>query len=189
MLIDARARRILLGAARWCIERKLGRQSGSFVNPDAGPVLDEPRASFVTLRCRGELCGCIGTLEIERPLLQDVMHNARAAAFHDPRFPPLDGAALDHLEIEISVLSAIRPLVVGDRTALLRALRPGTDGVVLEEAGQRATFLPSVWSTLPEPAAFMDALLEKAGLPAGHWSARLRIFHYQTDSFHEDRTP
>lgn len=186
MKLDSRARQTLLTAARWTIEHELGKRPTGFTNHDPDPALREPRASFVTLRRYGELRGCIGTLDVEQPLLDDVMHNAHAAAFHDPRFPPLDAVALAHLTIEISVLSALQPLSAAHRTELLRVLRPHEDGLILEETTRRATFLPSVWETLPEPEKFLDALMHKAGLDTGHWSPALRFFRYHTDSIQEE---
>lgn len=186
MKLDNRARQTLLTAAHWTIEHELGKRPTEFINHDPDPALREPRASFVTLRRHGKLRGCVGTLDVEQPLLDDVMHNAHAAAFHDPRFAPLDAVALAHLNIEISVLSAPQPLSVSHRTELLRILRPYEDGLILEENTRRATFLPSVWKTLPEPGKFLDALMHKAGLNAGYWSPTLHFFRYHTDSIQEE---
>ena len=61
---------------------------------------------------------------------------------------------------------------------LLEALRPGVDGLVLTDGGACATFLPSVWESLPERQAFLDALRRKAGLSPGHWSETIRFERY-----------
>ena len=53
------------------------------------------------------------------------------------------------------------------RSTCSRQLRPGVDGVVLQYGQQRATFLPQVWESLPEPRAFVAALKHKAGLAGG----------------------
>jgi uncharacterized protein len=152
---------------------------------DHDPVLDELRASFVTLMRNHGLRGCIGSLEARRGLLEDVIHNAAAAAFRDPRFPPLRSAELPELEIEISVLSPSAPLPVDDRADLLRRLEPGRHGLILQEGARRATFLPAVWESLPSPEDFLSQLLLKAGLSRDHWSDRLRFFVYTTESFAE----
>lgn len=149
---------------------------------DCPATLREDGACFVTLRRGGELRGCIGSLQAHRPLCQDVVHNAYAAALEDPRFMPLRAEELDGLELHISLLGPSEPLEVANEAALLKALRPGVDGLILEDGPHRATFLPSVWEQLPEPVQFLQQLKRKAGLPADHWSATMRFARYQCES-------
>ena len=125
----------------------------------------EPAATFVTLTLGGARRGCIGSLRARRPLGEDVAHNARAAAFEDPRFPALRPTEVAGLTGSVAVLSAETPIHAADGPALLAALRPGIDGLVIEDRGRRATFLPAVWEQLPEPRDFLRALKRKAGLP------------------------
>ena len=75
------------------------------------------------------------------------------------------------------------------RTELLAQIEPGLDGLILEEDFARGTFLPSVWSSLPDPVDFMRHLKRKAGLPEDYWSNRLRVSRYRTESFGEDASP
>src|SRR5450830_58359 len=91
----------------------------------------EPGASFVTLTENGELRGCIGSLAAWRPLLEDVRANAVAAATQDPRFPPMTPDELPAVAIEVSVLSAPRPLPVSSLREAYVALRPGVDGGIV----------------------------------------------------------
>lgn len=157
-----------------------GRPLG--INPaELSPVLQAEGATFVTLEIAGELRGCIGTLEAWRPLAVDVSHNAYAAAFRDPRFPPLAPAEEDRIDIHISLLSRPQPLTVRDEADLLRQLRPGIDGLILSEGNRRGTFLPSVWEQLPDPRDFLAHLKRKAGLPPAHWSATIRVERYTSD--------
>lgn len=144
--------------------------------------LAEPGASFVTLRAAGELRGCIGSLTARRALGLDVAANARAAALDDRRFPPLGSQELPQLAVEISLLTPPEALPVRSRRELLAALRPGVDGLVLEEDGHRATFLPAVWEQLPDPEAFVGQLERKAGLRAGSWSPERRFYRYHAES-------
>ncbi|HSM14538.1 MAG TPA: AmmeMemoRadiSam system protein A [Thermoanaerobaculia bacterium] len=147
-------------------------------------ALRAPGASFVTLTERGGgLRGCMGRLEATRPLAEDVAGNARAAAFFDPRFPPVEPGELDWLEIEVSVLSAAAPLAVASERELLAALRPGIDGLIVEAAGHRATFLPSVWATLPDPREFVVQLRRKAGLGAAGFEPGQRYSRYTAEKF------
>jgi AmmeMemoRadiSam system protein A len=164
---------VLVAIAREAIAERLGR--GMVLARDE-PWLAQPAASFVTLHLDELLRGCIGSVDARRPLAEDVAGNARAAAFHDPRFEPLTGSEFDEVAIEVSVLSA--------RTALAAAsLRPGVDGVYLEYAGHAATFLPQVWESLPDPVDFLAALRQKARLPARFWDPAIRLTRYTVEKF------
>jgi AmmeMemoRadiSam system protein B/AmmeMemoRadiSam system protein A len=174
---------VLTGLARGAIARELGLPARAHA---ASPFLDAPGASFVTLRKHGELRGCIGTLRAQRPLGVDVEHNARAAAFADPRFAPLARHEFDAIRIEVSLLSEPVPLPVASERELLAALRPHVDGVVFEFGERRSTFLPQVWQTLPDPRRFLGELKRKAGLPADFWSDEVRISRYTVCKWAED---
>ena len=139
----------------------------------ANPWLERLGASFVTLTEAGRLRGCIGSIIAHQPLGRDVAEHAVDAALHDPRFRPVDAREYPLLRMEVSVLSAPEPIEhASSRTALEMALRPGMDGLIIEDAhGHAATFLPQVWDELPNPHAFVGHLLAKAGLDADlDWS-------------------
>lgn len=150
---------------------------------DFSQYLRQICATFVTLRIQGRLRGCIGTVEARRPLVEDVVEHAYAAAFLDPRFQPLREAELDELDISISILSPRSLMSVTSEQDLLEQLHPGTDGLVLELGQQGATFLPTVWEELPNPADFVKHLKRKAGLDPKAWNAGLRCYRYTTDEF------
>ena len=173
----------LLAIARGAIAASLG-ESGPSEGPAAG-WLEEPGASFVTLRQLGELRGCVGSLCAERSLRADVERNARAAAFRDPRFAPLSRREYPEIEVEVSLLSSLEPIVFESESHALGQLRPGVDGVLLEYAGRRGTFLPQVWEQLPESAAFLAHLKQKAGLPVGFWAAELKLSRYTVRKWRE----
>jgi AmmeMemoRadiSam system protein A len=181
--MNAEHRRMLLDIARDAIFQTLEKKV-----PDIGnvpPELMEPRATFVTLTLRGRLRGCIGMLEACRPLAEDVAANAVAAAFEDPRFPPLSKKEFASLEIHISVLSPPEELTFSSEEDALRQIRPGMDGLILRDGRRRGTFLPSVWDELPQKELFWAHLKLKAGLPAGYWSDTIRVFRYTTEYFPE----
>lgn len=181
----------LLHIAEASIEH--GLKQGRAVQLDAkayAAALSADGASFVTLKRKGRLRGCIGSLVAHRPLVVDVAENAFAAAFRDPRFEPLVADERDAATtLEISVLSAPQPLRVRSREALLAALRPGVDGLIVREGDRRATFLPQVWQQVCDRHLFVDHLWQKAGFQAGHWSSALRFWTYQTQSFGKAGTP
>lgn len=147
-------------------------------------VMLEDRATFVTLKYAGDLRGCIGALEARRPLVQDVAANAFGAAFSDRRFNPVSEVELPMLEYHISILTPRQILTVDSEADLLSKLRPGIDGLVLEEGTHRATFLPAVWETLPDPSDFVLHLKRKADWNDDYWSSGITVWIYQTESVH-----
>ena len=66
---------------------------------------------------------------------------------------------------------------------LLTQIRPAIDGLILTDGQARGTFLPSVWESLPQARDFLNQLKRKAGLPTSHWSDRVRVARYTTESF------
>ena len=180
--LSAAERQALLDAARQSVASGI---AGKPLHVDArayAPSLRVPRASFVTLYVRDELRGCIGSLEARRPLIEDVVANAHAAAFHDPRFAGLAPAELEQLTLHISILTNPEPLQFESEDDLLRQLRPGIDGLVLTERHHRGTFLPAVWAHLRTPREFLTRLKEKAGLPPDYWSDTITVERYTTES-------
>ena len=149
---------------------------------DFPPPLSEPGASFVTLRLAGELRGCTGTLAATRPLVCDVSHNAYRSAFGDPRFRPVGAVELPELEVHVAVLGPLEPVEAPSEEALLASLRPGLDGLVLREGPRSATFLPSVWSSLPAPRDFLRHLKLKAGWAEDYWSDDIEVLRYTVES-------
>lgn len=147
------------------------------------PLLREKRSSFVTVKVNGHLRGCIGSVSPSRPLVHDVAQNAYGAAFKDPRFEPLTKDEANSMELTLAVLSTPQLMRCASEQELLAALRPGVDGLLLQDGSKRATYLPSVWNNLREPAAFVRQLKRKAGLADNYWSDSLRISRYTVESF------
>ena len=169
-----------------CQSIRSGLEAGqpAVVHANAYPrSLSAARASFVTLLEEKKLRGCIGTLEPRVSLVEDVSLNAYAAAFRDARFAPLRSGELATLSVQISVLGAPEMLDFDSEASLLAQVRPGIDGLILQERALRSTFLPSVWESLPEPERFFGHLKLKAGLAADYWSETIRVWRYTTESF------
>lgn len=184
--LDAPTRTLLLALARRSIAHGLEHGRALPVDPrDYAEPLCAPGAAFVTLHAGGLLRGCIGHLEAIQPLVLDVVENAFAAAFRDPRFPPLRAEELAELHISISVLTPAEPLPCATEAELLAGLVPGRDGLIIEAGRARGTFLPAVWKDLPEPRDFLRHLKRKAGLPIDAWPDELEAWRYRTESFSE----
>lgn len=149
------------------------------------PDLALKGAVFVTLTQAGELRGCIGSLVAYRSLGEDLIANAKAAAFDDPRFSPLGRQELDYTDIEVSVLSEPLPCDYENWDELRSKIQPGEDGVILRMQGQQATFLPQVWEQLPDFDHFFSHLAQKAGIYDDIFSLHPEIETYRVEEYKE----
>lgn len=172
----------LLRIARRAIDAEFGLATGPALE---GAPTGHPGASFVTLTLKGRLRGCIGSLEAWRGLADDVAANAVAAAFRDPRFAPLTPAEWAETRVEVSLLSPSEAMSFSNEADALAQLRPGRDGVILSFGQRRATFLPQVWESLPDPRQFMAQLKLKAGLAADFWDDGIKLARYGVQKWKE----
>lgn len=145
--------------------------------------LRHKQATFVTLHRNRQLRGCIGILQPLRPLAADVAYNAWAAAFSDSRFMPLRQDEFEDLDIHISILGTPETIAFDSEQNLVEQIRPGIDGLILEDGDHKGTFLPSVWEQLTSRHAFLEHLKQKAGLPRDYWSDTLKIQRYTVEDF------
>lgn len=177
---------LVLEVARASIREGLRLRRRLHVNP-AGypPILRELRATFVTLRIEERLRGCTGALEARRPLVCDVADHAYSSAFEDPRFSPLASDELEGLSIDVSILSDPEPFGAASDEELVAQLRPEVDGLILRLGDRKATFLPSVWESVPDPQEFLRELKRKAGLPLSGWPEGLQALRYRVESARE----
>ena len=161
------------------IDHGLTNNKAFTITPEDHPkILRENGACFVTLKKNGELRGCIGTPKAYRSLVDDIAENAYQAAFADPRFPKLTSEERYEIEISLSILSPQNKMTFKDEDELMAQLRPGTDGLIIEDGNMRALFLPSVWSQLPNHNAFLKRLKTKAGMPPNYWSNNMRAWRF-----------
>ncbi len=146
------------------------------------PALKRPSGAFVTLEIDGRLRGCIGHIVGRLPLAETVSRMAVAAAFEDPRFPPLTPGELDRIAIEISVLGSLTPVTDPDD------IRVGTHGLYIQRGRRSGLLLPQVatdhgW----DRKAFLAATCRKAGLPADAWQEpETRLQTFTAEVFSED---
>jgi AmmeMemoRadiSam system protein A len=145
--------------------------------------LKEDGAAFVTLTQNDKLRGCIGSLIANRPLIEDIISNAKNAAFRDPRFAKLTREEFAKTDIEVSVLTKPKLLEYDNIEDLKNKIRPNIDGVILKLNSNQATFLPQVWEELPSFESFFGHLLQKAGLPMDSFKSHPQIFIYQVQKY------
>jgi len=176
------AGRVLLPLARTAIANQLGM---SWQEDETPQWLQQYGACFITLTRDTKLRGCVGTLRPHRALAEDVKANAVAAAFRDPRFPPVAAGEFPVVALEISVLSAVEPMRFDDEADALRQLRRGIDGLVFEYGYHTSTFLPQVWEDFKEPTEFVAHLKYKAGLPPDFWDKDVRLSRYTVFKWRE----
>ena len=162
LLIDGE-RRWLLRLARTTIEARLAARPLPNDPPPRG-TLSERRGAFVTLMDDGALRGCIGHVIGTEPLWLSVRSNALNAAFHDPRFPPIQDSELPRLTIEISALTPLWEVSKPQEILI------GRDGLIIERAPYRGLLLPQVaerygWTS----EEFLDQTCRKAGMQPGCW--------------------
>jgi AmmeMemoRadiSam system protein B/AmmeMemoRadiSam system protein A len=177
-----RAAGALLKHLAWASIRvglETGHPAKEGLTADMPALMGQAGAVFVTLKRNGQLRGCIGSAIAWRPLLDDITDNAFKAAFKDPRFPPLRAEDLQGLDLSVSVLTPPVPMNFADQADLLAQLRPRIDGLIIEDGGRRALFLPSVWEQLPDKGQFLAHLKQKAGMPVNHWSTGFKASRFQ----------
>lgn len=183
--LDDEHRAALLHLASDSIGHALVRGDGQpeIPEPSGDLALDQAAATFVTLERGDALLGCIGTLEATESLAASVARNACKAAFADPRLPAVTVDDFEVMAIKVSVLSRLTPVRARSWRDVARNLRVGTDGVLVESAGHRATLLPSVWPKVDGAGQFLDLLWHKAGLRPRDWLPRTQVSKYTTEEF------
>ncbi len=151
------------------------------------PDLQKNGAAFVTINTdpNEQLRGCIGSLQAYRPLYKDIISNAQSAALRDPRFTPLTLEELEHISIEVSILSEPKVLAYSDLKDLKSKVVPFQDGIVLKHNGKHATYLPQVWEQLPRFDDFFSSLCLKANLANNCLSQHPEISTYQVKKYEE----
>jgi uncharacterized protein len=141
---------------------------------------------FITLTKAGKLRGCIGRIESDETLYQNVIDLVQAAAFDDHRFSKVTADELPEIRIEISLLSAPKAVNGASTVEKVMKIRPAVDGVVIEAEGKRATFLPQVWESIPVREGFFGELCRKAGLDPDYWQHHeMNISAYQAEKYQE----
>jgi AmmeMemoRadiSam system protein A len=145
--------------------------------PDVPAADDSPDATgaFVTLKRRGQLRGCIGTLERRGSLAEEVARVAVSAALEDPRFSPVSAAELDEIDVEVSVLGPLEAVDPVDPAAI----EIGRHGLVVEQGRRRGLLLPQVateWKMDVE--TFLAHTCAKAGLPPDAWRRGAKVYRF-----------
>ncbi len=82
--LSGEEQKLLLETARNAIWKELNKEEKlPLVVDEYSPMLQEKGACFITLKKKGVLRGCVGSIEVVQPLIKDVRDRAVAAAFQD----------------------------------------------------------------------------------------------------------
>ncbi|HXI85768.1 MAG TPA: AmmeMemoRadiSam system protein A [Verrucomicrobiae bacterium] len=151
-----------------------GERQGKIPETEVTEGLRVPRGVFVTLKKHGELRGCIGKMDFERPLWTNAVDAAVASALEDSRFPPVAPQELDEIAIEISILNPPEELPEPAGFDVRR------HGIIVQKGWRQALLLPKVAQEQDWDATkTLEMVCQKAGLPADAWrdpAARLQVF-------------
>jgi AmmeMemoRadiSam system protein A len=174
---SAEERAILLHVVHQSIEAALDGRELTLTSPS--PHLDEQRGAFTTLYVRGQLRGCVGFVFPVASLYRTVAETARSAAFEDARFDPVTKPDLEHLTVDISVLSSLRPIQAD-------AIEVGRHGLLVSMGPYRGLLLPQVpvehgWDRI----TFLEQTCRKAGLPSDAWQKGATLEAFTAEVFGE----
>ena len=175
----------VIGLCKTVIESAIKKVDLTIVYPQ---VFDEPGASFVTIEKDGQLRGCIGSIIAHRPLVNDLIENARSAAFKDTRFNPVTEDELSHLKVSVSILTEPRRIFFESEEDLINGLTPNLDGLIIKDGDHQAVYLSSVWEVIPDKKEFLNALKVKAGLTPEHFSDTFEAYRFETIYIQENET-
>lgn len=180
--LSREAQRYLLWLARRALEQHFRNAPLDLKTLGASvpePALAELGGAFVTLHRQGRLRGCIGYIQPTRPLYVTVAEAALDAAFHDPRFPPLEASELPEVEIEISLLSPcfdIRP----------EEVEVGQHGLIVSQGALRGLLLPQVATEYGwDREHFLEETCLKAGLAPDAWKKGAHLEAFTAEVFSE----
>jgi uncharacterized protein len=177
-------RRTLLRIAHQAILSSTELQSQKLQNDKPGetPALSEApfsedRGVFTTLYLDGALRGCVGYAAPILPLYRAVAETARAAAFQDSRFSPVNAEEAPRLEISLSVLSRLFPIHPDE-------VEVGRHGLVISDGHRRGLLLPQVPTEYGwDHKTFLEQTCRKAGLPLDAWRKGATVEAFTAEVF------
>lgn len=176
-------RRAILDVAGQCVRQAVchGTILSSF--PNTG-IFGKRCGLFVTLHVGKRLRGCIGILDADTTLGENLARCAADAALHDPRFSRMRPEELGEMEVEVSLLSPMRPIHP-------EKVEIGKHGLLVELGGRRGLLLPQVavehHLTREE---FLAETCAKAGLPREAWkSGETKLHGFECEIIGGAHTP
>jgi len=187
--------KFLVKLARKTIETYLLEKKKIKPPEDTPEKLKQNSGVFVTInklvgekkKREHELRGCIGFPMPIKPLVEATIDAAIEAAFHDPRFSPLDADELDDIVVEVSILTPPKKLEVSDPREYPLKIKIGRDGLIIRYGFYSGLLLPQVpveqgW----DENLFLSYTCYKAGLPPDCWhNKNVEVYTFQAEIFEE----
>ncbi len=176
-----------VGAARSTIEAAVRGTPGP--RPAFPKKFENPAGVFTTLSTHpeGALRGCVGFAEPVMPLKEAIVASAVAAATEDGRFEPVSPAELDAIVVELSLLTAPKPILGSSPEDVIKKVIVGRHGLIVREGRRGGLLLPQVAVELKwNPQEFLEHTCSKAGQPADFWKdPRATVFAFEAEIFAE----
>jgi len=174
---------LLVKIAREAIKTQFSREE---IN--RSDKFSEKRGVFVTLKNNGKLRGCIGYTEPVFELRDAIVRAAKAAAFQDPRFPPLQEQEVEDITVEVSILT-LPELISGSKDKYVEKIEIGKHGLIIRKGYFSGLLLPQVF--LEYDATSLQALemtCQKAGLDKNAWREKdAKIYTFSAQIFKEEK--
>ncbi|MBI5598758.1 MAG: AmmeMemoRadiSam system protein A [Deltaproteobacteria bacterium] len=179
MALSESEKKALLDMARATIEGCVRTGKIPSFKADS-PGLSEARGAFVTIKKGGNLRGCIGVFDADKPLYETVREMAISAATRDPRFQPVWPAELNGITIEISALTPLR------RVSDPGEIEVGRHGIYIIKGRNRGVLLPQVAIECGfDRDTFLRQTCLKAGLDPASWKEGAEIYVFEAEVFSE----
>ena len=154
----------ILKLARKTIAGELGVDAGIGDIETGDDIFSEKCGAFVTLHISGNLRGCIGYIVGAKEIPETIIDMAKSSAFKDPRFPSLKKEEYELIDIEVSILSPIEPVVD------VKEIVTGRDGLIISRGYNQGLLLPQVATEQGwDRDTFLTHTCYKAGLPGNAW--------------------
>jgi AmmeMemoRadiSam system protein A len=146
------------------------------------PVAETYQGAFVSLHIYEKLRGCVGSLKAVANLQETIGQAAQAAAFQDPRFPPLQPEELRDVQIEISLLYPMQTLHKPEEIEI------GKDGLMIRCDEKHGLLLPQVAGNRHWDArTFLQHLCRKADLPPDAWQdPHAELLRFRAEIFSDE---
>jgi len=133
-------------------------------------VMAEKGGVFVCLKKRGELRGCIGTIEpVAGCVAEEAVRNAIHAATRDGRFPPVGEEELNDLDYTVDVLCE------PEEVSSPAMLDPKRYGIIVSKGARRGVLLPDIEGVETAGQQLRIAML-KAGIVPDDKDVKIKRF-------------
>lgn len=177
MAIETLIRRRLMQLARAAFDASVRKEMSPPLPRD---ISVEAFGVFVTVHHRGDLRGCLGSLDCADRIVESLARLAASVAREDYRFRPIEIHELAHTSLDLSMLTP--PQRVSDHSII----EIGRHGLIIEQGSRRGLLLPQV---APEHGwdreTFLAHTCVKAGLPRTAWMRGASLFCFEAEVFGE----